>query len=142
MSAFIADMLKKEGPVLEFVRAAIAGDDLAKGVDLLRTRPNECSILQGRIQTNQIWQRIVFTSDPPTIERVTLGVGDEVLSLRPGNNRLDHLRLVKPGAVLRALVHEPSVRQLSLASLEIFGWEVLDAWLPEVEEAIRKMGSS
>ena len=128
--------------MLEFVRAAITAVDLTKGVDLLRTRPNEISLIQGRIGTNQIWQRVSFHIQPQSSVPVMLSVDNVVMSLRQGTQKLDRVRLVRPGSVVRAIVRDPEASQLSLANLEIFGWEVLDAWLPEVEEALRMMGSS
>lgn len=142
MSASVADLLRQDGPMLEFVRAAVAAEDLSKGVDLLRTRPNEISLIQGRVQTHQIWQWATFHLEPQSSARLTLSVGDAVTSLRQGTHRLDRVRLVRSGSVLRAIVRDPEASELSLASLEIFGWEVLDAWLPEVEEALRVVNSS
>ena len=128
--------------MLEFVRTAIASDDLIRGVDMLRTRPNEVSLPQGRIVTHQIWQRVEFHLQPQSSVRVALSVGDFVMNLRQGTNRIDRLRLVQPGDVLRAIVRDPEASQLSLANLEIFGWEVLGAWIPEVEEALQRANAS
>lgn len=137
MSAIVTDLLRQDGPMLEFVRAAVTAADLSKGVDLLRTRPNEISLIQGQIMTHQLWQRVTFHLEPQSSVLATLGVDDVVMSLRQGTQRLDHVRLVRPGAVLRTFVRDPKATELSLANLEIFGWEVLDAWLPEVEEFLR-----
>lgn len=138
----LAEMIKEDGPMLEFVRAAVTAEDLSKGVDLLRTRPNEISLIQGRIGTHQLWQRATFHLQPQSSVRATLSVGDAVMSLRQGTHRLDRVRLVRPGSVLRVIVRDPEASELSLASLEIFGWEVLDSWLPQVEEAMRLLETS
>lgn len=142
MSEVVADLLQQDGPMLEFVRTAVAAEDIRKGVDLLRTRPNETSLIQGQIMTHQLWQRVTFHLEPQSSVRAALSVDGAVVSLRQGTYRLDRVRLVRPGSVLRAIVRDPEASELSLASLEIFGWEVLDAWLPEVEEALRRMESS
>ena len=141
-SETLAEMIKEDGPMLEFVRAAVTAEDLSKGVDLLRTRPNEISLIQGRIGTHQLWQRATFHLQPQSSVRATLSVGDAVMSLRQGTHRLDRVRLVRPGSVLRVIVRDPEASELSLASLEIFGWEVLDSWLPQVEEAMRLLETS
>jgi hypothetical protein len=133
----LAEMMRGDAPLLETVRSAFTAETLANGVDLLRTSPNECSLLQGRTAGHQIWQRVRFTSDPPTIERVIMHVDHVTLIVRPGTHRFDHMRLVKSGSVVRAIVREHDARHLSLATLEIFGWEVTDSSLPSVEEALR-----
>lgn len=138
----LASMMKGEPARLEFVRAAMAGADLAQGVDLLRTRPNETSFAGGQVTAHQLWQSVGFTSDPPTIGHVTLYVDDAVLTLRAGTRRLERMRLVRSGSVVRALVRDSSAHGLSIATVEIFGWEVLDSWLPDVEEALRLLETS
>jgi hypothetical protein len=134
----IAGLIREggEGTLLEFVRAAIPAAALASGVDMLRTHPSETSMLQGRIGTHQIWRSANFTSDPPTIHHVALHVDDVKLVLPPGHRRMESLRLVKPGSVVRALLRDPKATELSVANLEIFGWEVLAQDLPAVEEAM------
>ena len=126
--------------MLEFVRAAVAAEDLSKGVDLLRTRPNETTLIQGRLMSHQVWQRATFHIEPQSGVLAGLSVGDAVLSLRQGTYQFDRPRLVRAGTVLRATVRDPAASELSLVNLEIYGWEVLDAWLPEVEETLREMG--
>lgn len=141
----LAAMIKEDGPMLEFVRAACAPEDLAKGVDLLRTRPNEVSLIQGRTFSHQVWQSVMLTSDPQTSTlAVALSVDNEIVqNLRPtGKQRLERALLVKAGSVVRAVARDPSVRAWSLVSVEIFGWEVLDSWLPSVEEAMRLLETS
>jgi hypothetical protein len=138
----VGALMKQPGPLLEFVRAAITAEDLRKGVDLLRTRPNEVSLIQGMVSTNQLWQRVNFHLQPQSMVGVTLGVGDEVMNFRQGGQRLDRIRLVKAGLPLRAIVHDPNASELTLANLEIFGWEVPSTMLPQVEEAIRLLEAS
>ena len=141
-SGLVADLVKQPGPLLEFVRAAVAAADLREGVDLLRTRPNETSLIQGRISTNQIWQRVSFHLQPQSSVGVTLGVGADILSFRQGNQRIDRVCLVRRGSALRLLVRDPRASELTLANLEIFGWEVSGAMLPKIEEAIRLLETS
>ena len=141
----LVEMLKGDGPMLEFARAACGAVDLINGVDLFRTRPNEVSMIGERTSGNQVWQSVMLTSNPQTSTlAVALLVDNEIVqNLRPtGKQRLERALLVKAGSVVRAIARDPSVRTLPLVSMEIYGWEVLDAWLPSVEEALRLLESS
>lgn len=134
--------LKEDGPLLEFVRAAVMPDDLCRGVDLLRTRPNEISLVQGQLVTHQLWQRVDFRIYPQSSIVVSLSVGMVVRGIRQGGERLGRGMLVRRGSSLRAMVCDRKASELSLASVEIFGWELTDAMLPDVEEALRALESS
>ena len=139
-SLALAEMLKADGTMLEFARAACGVVDLINGVDLFRTRPNEVSLIGGRTSTYQLWQSVRLTSDPQTSTlAVALSLDNEIVqNLRPvGKHRLERALLVKAGSVVRATARDPKATSWSLISVEIFGWELLDAWLPSVEEALR-----
>lgn len=140
----VADLLRNSTPaMLERVTASVRADDLRKGVDLLRTRPNEVTLVQGRIQTYQIWQRLELTSDPPTLDQVVLHVdSDLVLVVKASRGRLDRMRLVKPGTVLRAFARDAGAKETTLITLQIFGWEVRSSDVPYVEPALTRLASS
>ena len=134
--------IKQDGPMLEFVRAAVLTDDLRRGVDLLRTRPNETTLVQGQLGTHQLWQRVDFRIYPQSSIVLGLSVNMIGRGIRQGIERLGRGLLVRPGSVVRAMVCDPKASELSLASLEIFGWEVREDMVPRVEEALRALESS
>jgi len=145
----VVSLLKEEGVRLEYVRAAVTADQLARGVDLLRTPDNEITLIAGRTCEDQVWQSVRVSSGDPSVH-VALSVGDRIVggfcvdsvAGHVTRQRLAELRVVPRGSVVRAVARSASAPPSTRIVLEVFGWGVTDAMLPAVEEAVRLMSAS
>jgi hypothetical protein len=138
----IASLLKDAGVLLESVKATVTAEQLARGVDLLRTRGNEITFIAGRTVEHQVWQSVVVSSEDPSVQ-LALSVGGAIVgSFAGGKARFAKMLLVERGSVVHAIARAASATATVRITLEIFGWAATDAMLPTVKDALRLMEAS
>ena len=142
----VIDFLKEEDVLLESVKATVTAEQLARGVDLLRTTDNEVTLIGGHTVGHQIWKSVTLYSEDPYV-RVALSVNSDVVGVfaTNGRRRLDKMRLVPFGSSVHVFASSASPAT-SLATtriaLSIFGFGFIDDMYSSAEEALRLMESS
>jgi hypothetical protein len=142
----VASLLREKGSLLEYVKATVTAEQLARGVDLLRTSCNEITLLAGKTVEDQVWQSARFFCEDPSVV-VSLSVGPDIVGpFRVGEERqrLAGMRLITAGSTVRAPARSGSRSTYTSARavLEIFGWSISSEMLPSVKEAIRLIEAS
>jgi hypothetical protein len=106
----VADLLRQEGVTLEYVKAVVTAEQLASGVDLLRTPGNEVTLIGGRTVEDQVWQSVRFSSEDPSVH-VVISVGPDIIGRFSvdavgsclARQRITKMHLVKPGSHVRVV---------------------------------------
>jgi hypothetical protein len=145
----VADLLRQDGVTLEHVKAVVTAEQLAQGIDLLRINVNETTFIGGITVEDQVWQSVRFSSEDPSVH-VVISVGPDIIGRFSvdavgsclARQRITKMRLVKPGSPVRVVARSKSPLVYSRVMLEIFGWAVLQEWLPAVEAALALLESS
>jgi len=131
---------------LEYVQAVVTAEQLASGVDLLRTLGNEVTLIGGCTVEDQVWQSARVSCDDPAAI-VSLSAGARVVgAFSVGDRqRLAKMLLIPHGSVVRAVARGPARfggLMTTRFTLEIFGWAVLQELFPAVEAALALLESS
>ena len=104
MSYSVLTLLQEEGMQLEYVQAVVTAEQLARGVDLLRTNGNKITLIGGLTVEDQVWKSVRLSSDDPSI-RVVISAGPcvvgefsvDTVTGSLARQRITKVRLVKAG---------------------------------------------
>jgi len=139
---FVSMLSSTEEYPIEVVKATVTAEQLARGVDILRTPGNEVTIIDGCVVEHQVWHGAALSAEGAAV-RVMLSAGTDFLyDVSAGNQRFPKKRLVTLGSVVHAVARAADAPATTRVVLTISGWSVIEKWLPAVKEALRLMDAS